>query len=138
MPDNASDLWPELGGTFRSPVAILKEQAALLAQKSKGLLRAEIVSRPLKESDMLLHIFIIVAPAINYRYSLFFVRNPVLGYPAKLFVEHRPEGQPPPLEKPKRWPLVAKNEAQFLSILKNVLNSEKSKAVLNALLSQSS
>ncbi len=43
-----TDLWPETIGTVRvkSPVAILREQASLLGQKTQNLVQAQVKGGP--------------------------------------------------------------------------------------------
>jgi hypothetical protein len=66
------DLWPNDFGTVgvKPPVTVLREQANLLANKTNGILEAEV--RTSTESDHFSHRFSIVSPALGgYRYLLF-------------------------------------------------------------------
>jgi len=89
------DLWPENLTTNRikSPVTILKEQAALLGQKTRNVVQAQVRSiksaypgyqeTPAEEETKLRYEFCILAPALgNYRYKLFTVFHNVDLYPA--------------------------------------------------------
>ena len=60
------DLWPKEIGTaeITSPVAILREQASLLGQKTKNLVEADV--SPLNnDTDTIFYHFYIVAPALD-------------------------------------------------------------------------
>lgn len=99
------DLWPDIQAVpIVPPIAVLRQQAQLLAEKTGGLLRGEVTSATLpgvrrstpsvtNAAEMLLsatgtavdlvHTFHIVAPALsNYRYSLLSVRHDYRLYPA--------------------------------------------------------
>ncbi len=101
------DLWPDIRAVpIVPPIAILREQAQLLAEKTGGLLHGEVTSASLpgvrrsvpsvtNAAEMslsatasgpavdLVHTFHIVAPSLsNYRYSLLNVRHDYRLYPA--------------------------------------------------------
>ena len=66
------DQWPQelRSSELTPPVVILKEQAALLGEKTEYRLRAEVVTQNM--DGTLFHSFYIVAPSLqNYRYKLF-------------------------------------------------------------------
>src|SRR5579872_400146 len=72
------DLWGEIQipNDVRTPLAILREQAALLGPKTQNLVEAEVDTEPYG-SD-LRHRFYLIAPALdNYRYQLFEARHEV-------------------------------------------------------------
>jgi hypothetical protein len=77
------DLWPEeLGNTSDiAPIAILKTQASLLGQKTRGLVTGKIQKFRFEDEDnddrsRMLHSFSLVAPAIgNYRVDLFYMES---------------------------------------------------------------
>ena len=84
MSTHTQDLWPtDIATTeLRSPVAILREQATLLADKTEGLLVGNV--RTGTAGEQLRHTFVLVAPALShYTFDLFsFTHGPSL-YPVK-------------------------------------------------------
>lgn len=120
------DLWPDDISTapFVSPVAILREQAAILAEKTKGLLEGDVTTS--RVSDRFDHHFYIVAPALdNYRYKLLTVRHGNLDmYPAA--IQYHPDT------------IVhsAQTQEQFVELLGTLLAREETKRVVHALLAQ--
>src|ERR1017187_291277 len=83
MPDT-NDLWPEniADPNLVTPVTILKEQAALLGEKTKQLVKGEVVTQT--TGTLLVHYFYIVAPTLSYRFELFNVQHHVNFYPLVL------------------------------------------------------
>lgn len=77
----SEDLWPAniAESKLLSPVAIIKQQAALLGEKTKQLVRGEVETTA--TGSLLVHHFSIVAPTMNYRYELFSVQHNVNFYP---------------------------------------------------------
>jgi len=128
MPEEAADFWPELNSAkLRTPVLILKEQAALLGKHTKNLVVADVETYTY--NDRFFHRFIIEARALSYRYELFRVSHDVMLYPLKL--ESGPNGKL----------LIGtsgffNSEDEFVNWLKEVLNSGDTKRVLNTLLAQ--
>ncbi len=128
MPEEAVDFWPELNSAkLRTPLLILKEQAALLGKHTKNLVVADVETYTY--SDRFFHRFIIEARALSYRYELFRVSHDVMLYPIKL--ESGPHGNL----------LIGtsgffNSEDEFVNWLKEVLNSGDTKRVLNTLLAQ--
>jgi len=88
MTTQQEDFWGEIevGGT-QTPSLILKQQAALLGEKTKHMLEAKVRARA---SDGDFHYsFELVAPALdNYTYQLFQVRHGADLYP--VFAELSP------------------------------------------------
>lgn len=82
-------LWPDTIGTIKEvpPVAILKEQAALLGEKTQNLVTAEVHSLADPGVNNFYDIFYLVAPALdNYRFELFQVtRNVEQFYPLRIY-----------------------------------------------------
>lgn len=76
------DFWPEniAESKLVTPVTIIKEQAALLGEKTKQLVRGEVETT--SNGSLLIHHFSIAAPTMNYRYELFSVQHNVSFYPA--------------------------------------------------------
>jgi hypothetical protein len=163
------DLWPEI--TFEeqldSPVAILKEQAALLGDKTQHIVTAEV--RPLGTSiaDQFVNGFYLVAPVLeNYRYRLFTISYSVDPYPVIFELDELLHDEVKALGvrssiaasadalhsamksfNDAEWPgitreigqrtLKAQNEQQFVNILQAIFASERTKRIINVLRAQS-
>lgn len=76
------DLWGDIkADDVRTPVAILREQAALLGPKTKNLIEAK-VETALYSGYQFRHSFSLVVPALDdYTYELFSVRHKAEQYP---------------------------------------------------------
>lgn len=126
------DLWPSDIGTttLRSPVSILREQASALAQKTQGLVTAEVITRARKRSDAwhewedgLTHEFVLVAPTLDrYRFELFSLGHDELLYPVTgNFNEQESE---------------LADEAALMEWLRGIFFSERTKRIIHSLLAQ--
>ncbi len=133
------DLWGDL--TIQEgpmpPIVILREQANLLDQKTKNILRGEIISivpeyeaeeNKFQQIDKIIHQFMIIVPALkNYRYELFSVSHSInQAYPASF---HMPENFS---EKEIR----AHSETEFEHTLADILSSSYTKNIIQNLLIQ--
>ena len=78
MPD---DLWPAniADSNLTTPVLILKEQAALLGEKTHDLVRGEIFTQTV--GSLFVHHFYLNAPTLSYKYELFQVQHGINFYP---------------------------------------------------------
>lgn len=148
------DLWPKDIDIVNvtPPVAILREQAAVLGNKTKNLVLGEVTPAVGETSEKLLYAFFIVGPVLGgYRYRLLTIRYPVEMYPVEIFLE--PEilthvraelavqvsdnallqllGD---LTSPA---LSAKSEEEFKAVLKAVFDSPKTRRVIEAIIAQS-
>jgi|SRR5579872_4063853 len=136
MSNTSLDLWPENLGqaTLTSPAAILKRQATLLADKTKGLLEATVRTQQLSAgsgSRKIRHSFVIVAPALgNYEYTLFWLDHPIQMYPLDLAVPI--EGKQDMFTSKK-----CEDESQFVDALRGILSGPHTIAVVDALMAQS-
>src|SRR5437879_4450707 len=71
-----TDFWGQIQTEgIRTPVAILREQAALLGPKTQNLVEAKVQTHPL--GSYLSHSFKLSVPALDYVYQLFSVNHPV-------------------------------------------------------------
>src|SRR5437016_3185820 len=77
-----TDLWGDLQTEgIRTPVAILREHAALLAPRPRTSLRRKVQTHP-QPGAIFIHTFNLVVPALdNYTYELFRVQHPMGLYP---------------------------------------------------------
>jgi hypothetical protein len=145
-----NDLWPEnlTANKVRSPLTLLKEQAALLGQKTQNAVQAQVRSIEsvslkssgtlvrLEEGTVLRYEFCILAPRLgSYRYKLFTVSYDINIYPAVFNVD---EGIAEELGLEENGTeAVAESEEAFLGILKKILRSERTKEIIQVLFSQS-
>ena len=116
MPQTIEDLWPvDLAfADIKTPVAILREQAYLLGQKTNNVIEGEVTSTTedyslpydmvsriasftmsegeldamKKNNPTFYHSFYVKVPTLgNYRYKLFYVEHPINLYPVILHRE---------------------------------------------------
>ena len=117
------DLWPDFKAEkIRSPKTILKEQADLLGKKTNNILLCELYFYPSSSKLNLIEFdFKIKAPNLGgYTYRLFFGDYQVHTlYPASIDFE------------------PAKDEKDFVELVKKNLNSLENIKVINSLYSQS-
>ena len=121
MPD---DLWPQNIGESNlvTPVSILKEQAALLGDKTSQLVKGEVVTQG--TGNNFIHHFNIVAPTLSYRYELLQVTHGVTFYPLTL---KRPFETTAPM---------LPSEDAFKQSLKDILASPQTLNVVHSILAQ--
>ena len=152
---NQKNLWGELpkSETIRTPYTLLKEQASLLSEITKGLLIGEVTNN---QKDMFfVNILRIKAPSINnYTYSVVEVQYPIKLYP--VFVKNLTSDKFNILEKnlmnAANNPLMGfvdpggllvqqgynkySSEKEFENALGEILSSQEVKQVISALLAQ--
>lgn len=121
----SDDLWGDLpiGERLRTPVSILREQAAILEKKTDGLLIGRVVNEPM-EGTFLLY-FSIVAPALNnYTYRILQVEHEIELYPLEVF------------DPVTGNDYTCEDESAFREKLKEILSSEPVRNAVIGLLSQ--
>jgi hypothetical protein len=120
----ADDFWPDDIGdsSIVTPVTILKEQAAALGPKTKGLVTAEVSPTQTGNPQYLAYIFSLSAPTVNYRYQMFTVTHPISLYPVTANY--------------KNTSASLQGENEFRAWLKTVLSSEETKRTVAALIAQ--
>ena len=148
MANVTKDLWPDIirmsGTSARSPVAILRQQAAYLGDKTQNIVEAEVSTsahiRSLADPETLAirrtpgliimppydftHTFRLVAPLLdNYKYDLFIVMHNVVIYP--LVFKYQDEDY------------QVGDEEEFLDRLQAVLSSEKTREIIEQLIALS-
>ena len=116
------DLWPAniADSRLTTPVAILKEQAALLGEKAKQLVKGEVTTQT--TGDLFVHHFYLVAPTLNYKYELFTVSHGINFYPLTL--------------RQTSQNLTIRNEEDFKEKLKEILSSQHTLNVVHSILAQ--
>jgi hypothetical protein len=116
-----TDLWGDLAPVeVRPPVALLREQAAVISTKTKNLIQAKVVTDA--TLGEIRHRFILVVPALgNYSYQMFRIEHDVNLYPVTI------ETEPP---------IMLATERDFMDWLRDTLSSEHTKKILANLLAQ--
>jgi hypothetical protein len=132
------DLWPaDIAKTIhKTPVSILREQAALLGEKTKNLVEAEVAQNDVYNSSDFRYDFFIVGPALqNYHYKLFTISHPVELYPVRFFLDRDIVSE---LNLGK-GDVAAEvdDENTLLDFLKKIFASKKTRQVIAAILGQS-
>jgi hypothetical protein len=128
MATHTTDFWPDDIGEIgepemRTPVALLREQAIALGEKTKNVVTAAVESDT--DGSMFVHTLYLAAPSINYKYQLLTVRHPLLLYP---LLAKEPNNI--------AWEKL-ESEDDFVQWLKTILASENTKKVIRALKAQS-
>jgi hypothetical protein len=110
MATHTTDFWPDDIGQsdLKTPVALLREQATALGEKTRNVVTAEVESD--SEGRDFVHNLYLVAPALHYRYQLLTIRHPIMFYPMNVT---KASGIPD-------W-ITVKSEDEFADWLKTVL-----------------
>jgi hypothetical protein len=152
MPNDNSDLWPpDLVVDVLSPVMILNEQAEVLAKRTKGIVKGEVLPGVAGKFEQIS--FDIVAPAAGVRQRILRVRySKEYPYPVVLIA--------PPLERgsfeisgtesdqadPTQWKLAVDESIQarvaytpndVREFLKRIFNAPTTRAALFSLVARS-
>lgn len=141
MTTKNEDLWPKLElGSAVTPLSILREQAGLLTQRTRGRLRGEVETW--SAGGQVTFAFNIVVPSLGgYKYILFTMRyypTEPKGYP--VFVDSAPKGvfsQGLPDEKPSVAGRID-NENDFRNWLRLTFASDEVKRLVESLYGQAS
>jgi len=121
-----ADLWGEIvPEAVRTPLAVLREQAALLGPKTKNLIEATVTTSRDRFQDEFVHHFNLVVPTLDdYTYELFTVTHGITLYPVVI------PGGFSTLARPLR------SEEEFIGWLRQELSSPKTKGIISNLLAQ--
>ncbi|CAN1208741.1 hypothetical protein TUMEXPCC7403_00870 [Tumidithrix helvetica PCC 7403] len=166
---NPRNLWPEdlVGKPDETGiVAILRQQAVMLSQLTKDVLKGEVISEafeggivsvrlptealkrfgieaPQTLPNNITNIFYIKVPSIEYRYKLFYIHHAIEPeYPARIV---NPSELSPPTGKNiavvgsnSNLPgTIVHNETQLYEKLQEIFNSDRTKKVIRSLIAQS-
>jgi len=124
------------------PVTIQKEQASKLGQKTKNIVEAR-VKKMQGLRDQFIYSFNLFALTLNYEYDLFSIEYGIEPYPVKIVAEaeiikefgreklYNTTGS-------GKFFVEADSDKEFINYLRIILNSEKSKRVISAILTQAS
>jgi hypothetical protein len=119
------DLWGDIPEVLQlTPRDLMREQAAYLEQKTKGLLTAEITIDADKGSLKQSQTFYLVVPTMHYRYELFriFQSDVVKIYPVRFTIQDAHTH--------------VNSETEFINLLENILGSDRTKKIVGSLLAQ--
>lgn len=164
MQSRVDNLWPtdiEARSGQLSPVAILKQQAALLGERTKNLVEAEVETKATDYQRQLQHWFYLVAPALDfYKYPLFRVEHPAIRfYPLRIVLAKvRPKTATEVKKRPslaerviaqgfdafegisareQAMMLKVKSEDAFKAHLKTIFAATETKSIIQSLIDQS-
>jgi len=120
------DFWPEITpGKMATPVALLREQAGLLGQKTRNLVVGEVRSG--QKGEEFTHNLNLVAPALGrYTYTALTISHGIALYPVAIQNRVR-----------QTRPFVVRSEEELKDALKDILSSEEMKHLIEALIAQS-
>jgi hypothetical protein len=154
MADKIPTLWPEdaVAVDVLSPVAILKVQAAKLAELTKGLLEAEVETHATDKGSVQ-HTFDVIAPALDgYRRRILTVTHakdevyPTRLSPTPIYYPPPPKptswvtsyiGEPREKPDPPRPYDDPTTEKEFIKLIGLVFGSRETKALLQSLIASS-
>lgn len=150
MASKVENLWPPdvAASTKRlSPVAILRQQATLLGQRTKNIVEAEVETKGTDFQRRLQHWFYLVAPGLDfYKYPLFLVEHdPTKFYPLKIVWWNKIGSGTPSANKrtslaeraKAKKELSADSEETFKAHLKRIFADDQTKGVIQSLIDQS-
>ena len=122
-------LWGNLSDiqTIRTPKTILVEQANILTDATKGVVRAQVEAS--QTGSTLDYTLVLVAPVLNnYQYTVCRISHGVKVYPYRLF-DNTTSGVKPPQQ--------CANEDELKEKLGAILSSNTTRNIVQSLLSQS-
>lgn len=140
-----TDLWGDDFGkvSVKAPVVILREQASLLGQRTKGVILGKVSASRTNSFEGLSYSFSLVVPALdNYTYGLFSISHSVTElYPVTFQIDGEIASEvnvvsPTALTSTSMYNVKAENEEEFEGVLSQILKSQKTRKVLNSLLAQ--
>jgi hypothetical protein len=117
-----TDLWPAnvADSNLITPITILKEQAALLGEKTRQLVKGEVTTQA--AGAMFVHSFNIVAPTLSYKFELFTASHGVNFYPLVL--------------RRLNDTISCNSESDFKDKLKEIFASQHTLNVVHSILAQ--
>ena len=124
---SVENMWGEINDPVnqQTPTSILREQAAILSQMTKGVLIGSLEPEP-TNNNALVYNFAVTAPAINnHKFLILTVQYSITIYPLTL------------TDRTTQVQRQCLNEEAFTANLKNILSSLQVKRVISALLIQS-
>lgn len=138
------DLWPQQLGTeltVKAPVTILREQAALLGQKTHNLIEGRVESGLGGNYDFHYDFLITSTVAGLFRFKLFSVHHNVIFYPVlvvpdrDILYEIRGSVDDDP-KKDSKTALQVDTEEDFLNLLRQIFAARKTQQVIAGIMAQ--
>lgn len=129
MTTSKEDLWPSANDLVaepadRAPLLLLREQAALLGEKTQNIVEANVSASPDADGSSLDIRLTVVAPALGgYEYVLLQAKQPVDLYPISMDFED------------KHW--TASDEKGLKQHLTSLFNSARTRKIISSLIAQS-
>lgn len=125
--------------TVVTPVSVLRTQAKLLGERTRGLLEGEV--KTFTQGGYVYHDLNVVVPALdNYRYRLLRVHHPMSLYPVFVDEEPMPFGSMRPIKPIQPVQMLGedglKDEDALLEWLRQALAREETKRILANLYAQ--
>lgn len=116
-----SDFWPDFSPVelLPTPLAALEQQAALLPKKTNGLVGAVVVSGA-EGSRMYANLVLTSSREPRYRYQLLQISYPLDHFPLNIIAGDET--------------YEAKNDQEYLEKLKEILGSERTKRIVEAIM----
>jgi hypothetical protein len=112
----------------QTPLDIMNLQAAALGKRTGNLVIAKVITEP--EGDTFYHNFLLVAPTLDYSYSLFFIQHGIDLYPAYVGDSYFS------LQREATQNKEIANEDELKTFLKSRLSEERTVRIVRNLLSQ--
>ena len=140
-----SDLWPDdlTSENLVAPVTILREQGERLGERTRNIVVGAVEAVDLYEymddipvaidSKNFSYGFYIKSSSINYTYKLFDINHSIDLYPVQINLD---SGVARELHLGTAF-ISAENEFEFVEALRKILNTEKTKRIIRAILAQS-
>lgn len=132
MSTEIPNLWPDnlASSEEKSPLAILKIQAALLGEKTKGIVEGRVTKFRYEEDDdpsQLHYSFSVIGPALGqYRADLFALHTSLKSlYPIKINVYEEPASD--------AANTTVKNEEELHAALRRIFRTERTRNIINAI-----
>ncbi len=119
----------------RAPLTIMKEQATVLTEQTRGSLVGSVETDAYGAGDLVINLSIQVPSLNNNKYRLMTYTQPITMYPGTLA-----SGVPKASGSHQYAPpqsIEVENEEEFLAALKRLLSSDEVKHLLSSLLVQS-
>ena len=119
---DTNDFWPAniADSNLTTPVTILKEQAALLGEKTRQLVKGEVVTQA--TGTLLVHYFYIAAPTLSYKFELFNFQHRVNFYPLVMRYRNNTAS--------------LNSESKFKEKLKEIFGAQRTLNVVHSILAQ--
>ena len=136
-----ASLWPKEIETRRekAPVAILREQASILGEKTRNLVQGEVSTSKSVNNQFAYDFYIVSPPLENYHFKLMTVSHGINFYPLQVDIDQDIHSEIFGEGQYAEYPHIygrAESEKQFLDLLKQIFGAEKTVRVITSLLSQ--